>query len=59
MSYAVINGIGCTFGDKKFKFINPFKVERDKAKKKASMPTREQMLKDIEDVKKMFNRGEG
>ena len=24
MSYAVINGIGCTFGDKKFKLITPY-----------------------------------
>lgn len=58
MSYAVINGIGCTFGDKKFKLINPYEKENKKAgsgENKARV-TRDQMLKDMEDVKKMFNK---
>lgn len=58
MSYAVINGIGCTFGDKKFKLINPYKKENKKAgsgENKARV-TRDQMLKDMEDVRKMFNK---
>ena len=57
MSYAVINGIGCTFGDKKFKLINPYEKENKKAgsgENKARV-TRDQMLKDMEDVRKMFN----
>lgn len=58
MSYAVINGIGCTFGDKKFKLINPYEKENKKAgsgENKARV-TRDQMLKDMEDVRKMFNK---
>ena len=53
MSYAVINGIGTTFGDKKFRFINPFENEKKKSTKK---PKKEQLLNDMEDLKKMFNR---
>ena len=53
MSYAVINGIGSTFGDKKFKFINPF---GDEKKKKTNKPDKEKLLKDMRDLKKMFNR---
>lgn len=53
MSYAVINGIGTTFGDKKFRFINPFESEKKKSTKK---PKKEQLLNDMEDLKKMFNR---
>lgn len=58
MSYAVINGIGCTFGDKKFKFINPYEDERKKKDKSAKKKetTREQLLKDMEDLKKIFNK---
>ena len=58
MSYAVINGIGSTFGDKKFKFINPFEKERKEVDKKAKNKnmTREQLLKDIEDIKKQFEK---
>lgn len=58
MSYAVINGIGCTFGDKKFKLINPYEKENKKAgsgENKARV-TRDQMLKDMEDIRKMFNK---
>lgn len=58
MSYAVINGIGCTFGDKKFKLINPYEKENKKTgsgENKARV-TRDQMLKDMEDVRKMFNK---
>lgn len=54
MSYAVINGIGSTFGDKKFKFINPFGDE--KKKKKTNKPDKEKLLKDMRDLKKMFNK---
>lgn len=58
MSYAVINGIGTTFGDKKFKFINPYDDERKETKKKVKQKntTREQLLDDINDIKKQFNR---
>lgn len=58
MSYAVINGIGCTFGDKKFKFINPYEDERKKKDKSAKKKetTKEQLLKDMEDLKKIFNK---
>lgn len=54
MSYAVINGIGTTFGDKKFKFINPFGDEKKKANKPKQ--TREKLLNDMEDLKRMFNK---
>lgn len=53
MSYAVINGIGTTFGDKKFKFINPFENEKKKSAKK---PDKDQLLNDMEDLRRMFNR---
>lgn len=53
MSYAVINGIGARF-DKKFKFINPY--EDDKKNKAHKATNREQLLKDMEDIKKQFNR---
>lgn len=57
MSYAVINGIGCTFGDKKFKFINPYEKDRKESQKKQNKKTsREQLLSDMEDLKKMFNK---
>lgn len=54
MSQAVINGIGCTFGDKKFKFINPYE-SKNKEKKKPET-NKEQALRDIDDLKKMFNK---
>ena len=54
MSYAVINGIGCTFGDKKFKFINPYeKINKQVEKKK---PTREQLLNRLDALKKSFKK---
>ena len=58
MSYAVINGIGCTFGDKKFKLINPYEKENKKAGsgENKARATRDQMLKDMEDIRKMFNK---
>lgn len=54
MSYAVINGIGCTFGDKKFKFINPYEKDRKESDKKKV--TREQLLKDYEKLKNSFKK---
>lgn len=54
MSYAVINGIGSTFGDsKKFKFINPYEDKKKSSKK--NVPDKEQLLKDMEELKAMFN----
>ena len=56
MSYAVINGIGARF-DKKFKFINPFDDNKNSKKNKAHKESnREQLLKDMNDIKKQFNR---
>ena len=54
MSYSVINGIGCTFGDKKFKLINPYEKQKEEPKNKRT--TREELLKDMEDIKKKFNK---
>ena len=54
MSYAVINGIGTTFGDKKFKFINPFENEKKKSNKPKQ--AKEKLLSDMEDLRKIFNR---
>lgn len=54
MSYAVINGIGCTFGDKKFKFINPYEKDRKEVQKK--QVTREQLIRDYEKLKESFKR---
>jgi hypothetical protein len=54
MSYAVINGIGCTFGDKKFKFINPY--EKDRKETKKEVLTRDKIIKDMEDLKKSFKK---
>jgi hypothetical protein len=54
MSYAVINGIGCTFGDKKFKFINPYEKDRKETQKK--QVTREQLLRDYEKLKQSFKK---
>lgn len=57
MSYAVINGIGSTWGDKKFKFINPYEDTRKESNKKENAKqTKEQVLKDMDDLKKMFRR---
>jgi hypothetical protein len=54
MSYAVINGIGLTFGDKKFKFINPY--EKDRKETKKEVLTRDKIIKDMEDLKKSFKK---
>ena len=56
MSYAVINGIGSTWGDKKFKFINPYEDSRKESNKENAKQTKEQVLNDMEDLKKMFRR---
>lgn len=53
--YSVMNGIGSVLGGKGFKFINPF----NKAKDKENLPkkkTREELLQDLEDIKKAFDR---
>ena len=50
--YANMNGIGLTMGGKKFKFQNPFKSEKVDEKPKR---TREELLAELEDVKRMFN----
>ena len=50
--YASMNGIGLTMGGKKFKFQNPFKSEKVDEKPKR---TREELLAELEDVKRMFN----
>ena len=50
--YANMNGIGLTMGGKKFKFQNPFKSEKVDEKPKR---TREELLAELDDVKKMFN----
>ena len=56
MSYAVINGIGARF-DKKFKFINPFDDNKKSKKNKAHKESnRDQLLRDMNDIKKQFNR---
>ena len=57
MSYAVINGIGCTFGDKKFKFINPYeKVNKQNKQVEKKKPTREQLLNRLDTLKKSFKK---
>ena len=50
--YASMNGIGLTMGGKKFKFQNPFKNEKVDEKPKR---TREELLAELDDVKRMFN----
>ena len=54
MSYSVINGIRCTIEDKKNKQKKPYEKKKEKQKNKRT--TREELLKDMEDIKKKFNK---
>ena len=49
-TYSMINAIGMSF-NKNFKFIDPFKEQKNEEKPKKS---REDLLKELEDIKKNF-----
>lgn len=54
MQTAMINAVGSCFGGKKFKPIEPFKKEKQQSSKKKK--TREELLAELEQVKKSFNK---
>ena len=49
-TYAMINAVGSAFGGKKFEFINPFREN----KKTKPQKTREELLRELEEVKDRF-----
>lgn len=53
MSIAMINAIGQTFGDSKFKAIDPFKDNKKESKPKK---TREDLLAELQEIKSKFKR---
>ena len=53
-TYAVMNGIGLTFGGKGFKFINPFNNKQENSEK--PQRTRDDLLKELQEVKARFNK---
>ena len=53
--YSVMNGIGSALGGKKFEFINPFNKAEDK-KELPNKKSREELLQDLEDIKKTFDK---
>jgi hypothetical protein len=53
-TYAVLNGVGLTFGGKGFKFINPFDL-KDKEDNKPQR-SREDLLNELEEIKQSFKK---
>ena len=53
--YSVMNGIGSVLGGKDFNFINPFNKAKDK-KELPKKKSREELLQDLEDIKKTFDK---
>ena len=56
MQIACTNAIGSCFGGKKFKPIEPFKKEKEKEKQSSKKKSREELLAELEQVKKNFNK---
>ena len=54
MQIACTNAIGSCFGGKKFKPIEPFKKEKEKQSSKKK--SKEELLAELEQVKKSFNK---
>ena len=56
MQTAIINGVGSCFGGKKFKPIEPFKKKQKEKQQSSKKKTREELLAELEQVKKSFNK---
>ena len=54
MQTTMVNAIGSCFSGKKFKPIEPFKKEKEKQSSKKK--SREELLAELEQVKKSFNK---
>lgn len=56
MQIACTNAVGSCFGGKKFKPIEPFKKENSTTTKSDKKRSREELLAELESVKKSFNK---
>ena len=56
MQIACTNAIGSCFGGKKFKPIEPFKKKQKEKQQSSKKKTREELLAELEQVKKNFNK---